>query len=262
MNKKGVLQKMRTVNTSPVSYFLSLDGSEIAVNELIGRSITINFEGFHCLSCGKDKKIYRQGHCYECFYEQPAVGDWVIKPELSTAHLGIEDRNIDFERAVQLKPHIVYLALSSEIKVGVTRKSQIPTRWIDQGANEAIPVLEVPNRYLAGIAEVALKKFVADKTNWRKMLKNEVPKVNLSLEREKLIKHLPKSVQKYVLSEEKMKLEYPILDYPKSVASLNLTKKRIFNGILKGVKGQYLIFEDDTVFNVRSNEGTVVTLNV
>ncbi len=102
-----------------------------------------------------------------------------MKPELSTAHLDIEDRDLDYEKRVQLQPHIVYLALSSEVKVGVTRKTQVPTRWIDQGAVQAIPIVEVPNRYLAGITEVALKNHFADKTNWQKMLKNECRPVSI-----------------------------------------------------------------------------------
>ena len=260
MCDKGVLIKMRTENSSPIEYFLKLGDKELSINDVIGKQVTISFDGYQCLSCGKPKKIYRQGHCYDCFYDQPAVGDWIIKPELSTAHLGIEDRDIDFEREVQLKPHIVYLALSSEVKVGVTRKSQVPTRWIDQGANEALAILELPNRYLAGIAEVSLKEYVADKTNWRKMLKNEVPNVNLKEERDKLIQYLPEEVKEYILDEEIVKIDYPIKEYPQKVGSLNLTKISSYTGVLSGVKGQYLIFEDNTVFNIRSNEGTVIKL--
>lgn len=33
-----------------------------------------------------------------------------------------------------------------------------------------IEVVEVPNRYLVGITEVAIKEHVADKTNWGNML--------------------------------------------------------------------------------------------
>src|SRR5690606_32085347 len=114
----------------------------------------------------------------------PQAADWITKPELSTAHLDQEDRDLEYEKKVQLKPHIVYLANSSNVKVGVTRKTQVPTRWIDQGAHEAIEIVEVPNRYLAGITEVALKDHVADKTNWRKMLKNDVDDENLFTWRE------------------------------------------------------------------------------
>ena len=113
-----------------------------------------------------------------------------MKPELSTAHLGKEDRDLEFEKKMQLKPHIVYLANSSDVKVGVTRKSQVPTRWIDQGAHEAIEIVEVPNRYLAGITEVALKQYVSDKTNWRKMLTNDITDADLVVEKEKLSKYI------------------------------------------------------------------------
>ena len=204
------------------------------------------------------------GHCYDCFYAIPQTADWIIRPELSTAHLGIEDRDIDYERKVQLKPHIVYLALSSDVKVGVTRKEQVPTRWIDQGANEALEIIEAPNRYLAGIAEVALKGHVADKTNWRKMLKNDVPEVDLATVKAGLIEFLPPEVREYITPDDtkSLKLNFPIEIYPEKVKSLGLAKTPSYTGELSGIKGQYLIFTDDTVFNVRSNEGTVISLEI
>jgi hypothetical protein len=52
------------------------------------------------------------------------------------------------------------------------------------------------------------------------------------------------------------------LKYPVKLKSLNLDKTPNFKGLLKGIKGQYLIFEDDTVFNVRGSEGYVVNLNI
>ena len=186
-----------------------------------------------------------------------------MHPEKSTAHLGIADRDLEFEQQVQLQPHIVYLSLSSNVKVGVTRKTQVPTRWIDQGAVKAIPILEVPNRYLAGVAEVALKQYVADKTNWRNMLKNEVTQEDLVAVRDKLSVHLPDEVQPYYLANQKeTPIEYPVLQYPTKIKSLNLSKVSEYTGLLKGVKGQYLIFEDSTVFNVRNHEGFVVNLSV
>jgi hypothetical protein len=171
---------------------------------------------------------------------------------------------LDYEKRVQLQPHIVYLALSSEIKVGVTRNTQVPTRWIDQGAVQAIPIVEVPNRYLAGITEVALKEYYADKTNWQKMLKNEVPDVDLVAERLKLESLLPSEVLPYFNpnKEDLYQLLFPVLDYPKKVTSLNLDKTPNYMGVLKGIKGQYLLFEDGTVFNVRTYEGYVVQLQV
>jgi hypothetical protein len=193
-----------------------------------------------------------------------SAGDWIMKPELSTAHLDIEDRDLDYEKRVQLQPHIVYLALSSEIKVGVTRNTQVPTRWIDQGAVQAIPIVEVPNRYLAGITEVALKNHYADKTNWQKMLKNEVPEVDLIAERLKVENLIPAEVQEYFHQQkgELYEMHFPVLQYPKKVTSLSLDKSPNFKGKLTGIKGQYLLFEDGTVFNVRTFEGYVVKISV
>jgi hypothetical protein len=193
----------------------------------------------------------------------PAVGDWIMKPELSTAHLDIEDRDLAYEKRVQLQPHIVYLALSSEVKVGVTRKTQVPTRWIDQGAVQAIPVVEVPNRYLAGITEVSLKNHFADKTNWQKMLKNEYLNTDLVAERSKVYDWLPQEVKPYFSTVEKiMPLDFPVVHYPSKVSSLNLDKTPQFSGKLSGIKGQYLLFEDGTVFNVRTYEGYVVKISL
>ena len=193
-----------------------------------------------------------------------SAGDWIMKPELSTAHLDIEDRDLAYEKKVQLQPHIVYLALSSEVKVGVTRKTQVPTRWIDQGAIQAIPIVEVPNRYLAGITEVALKSLYADKTNWQKMLKGEIPSVDLISERNGLKYIIPNEVQEYFHPESNdlYQLHYPVLEYPKKVTSLNLEKSPNFSGKLMGIKGQYLIFEDGTVFNIRTYEGYVVRISL
>jgi hypothetical protein len=264
MQYQTVLKKMITELDQVVQYYLDVENDILNVNQLLNRSIKITFEGYQCLCCGEDKKIFRQGFCYECFYKSAAVGDWIMKPELSKAHLGIEDRDLEYEKQVQLKPHIVYLALSSNVKVGVTRKTQIPTRWIDQGATKAIEIVEVPNRYLAGITEVALKEFVADKTNWQKMLKNEVLDANLFEEREKLKQHIPHEVLPYFLENNGKitEIEYPVENYLTKVKSLNLDKTPAYTGKLIGIKGQYLLFENATVFNVRNNEGYKVTLNI
>ncbi len=260
---KALLLKMQTENSEPIQYYLDMDTDIINMNQLIGREIELNFEHFQCMGCGKDKKTFRQGYCYDCFYALPQAGDWIMRPELSKAHLGIEDRNLDYEKQVQLKPHIVYLANSSNVKVGVTRKSQIPTRWIDQGAHEAIEIVEVPNRYLAGITEVALKEHVSDITNWRKMLTNTVEDVDLVSWRDKLKQFIPTEARTYFLeSNRETNLNFPVEKYPKKVKSLNLQKTPNYKGKLSGIKGQYLIFEDATVFNVRNHEGSVVTLSV
>jgi hypothetical protein len=260
---QGTLSKMQTEFGNPIQYYLVFENSFLNMNQLLGNDIEIEFQGYQCLNCGKAKKIFRQGFCYDCFMSSPAVGDWIMKPELSTAHLDIEDRDLAYEKRVQLQPHVVYLALSSEVKVGVTRKTQVPTRWIDQGAVQAIPIVEVPNRYLAGITEVALKNHFTDKTNWQKMLRNEVNHFDLIAERNKVFDLLPNEIKEYFPKEEKIiQLDFPVLQYPKKVTSLNLDKTPNFLGKLAGIKGQYLLFEDGTVFNVRSYEGYVVKMSL
>ncbi|WP_438710288.1 DUF2797 domain-containing protein [Aquimarina muelleri] len=263
MQYTGVLTKMRTELEDPIQYYLIFESDFINMNQLLNKKIQIEFVKYQCLGCGKNKKIFRQGYCYDDFYNKPQVGDWVMRPELSTAHLDIEDRDIEFEKKAQLQPHIVYLANSSNVKVGVTRKSQIPTRWIDQGAHEAIEIVEVPNRYLAGITEVALKEKVADKTNWRTMLKNEIVDENLVEFKNKLKGFIPEEVKEYFIENGKeTEIHFPVLQYPNKLKSLNLEKTPEFTGVLKGIKGQYLIFEDNTVFNVRNNEGYVVNMKI
>jgi hypothetical protein len=261
---EGVLTKMQTELGNPIQYYLVFENSFLNLNQLLDKELEISFQGYQCLHCGKKKKIFRQGYCYDCYMSSASVGDWIMKPELSTAHLDIEDRDLEYERKVQLQPHIVYLALSSEVKVGVTRGTQVPTRWIDQGAVQAIPILELPNRYLAGITEVALKNNYADKTNWQKMLKNEVPQVDLIQERLKAGNFLPNEVRDYYAENNSHLYEfhYPVLTYPKKVTSLSLDKTPLFQGKLSGIKGQYLLFQDGTVFNVRTFEGYVVKISL
>ncbi len=263
MTYEGVLTKMQTENGNPIQYYLVFESGFLNVNQVLGSDIQIDFLGYQCLNCGKKKKIFRQGNCYDCFYSNAAVGDWIMKPELSTAHLDIADRDLVYEKKVQLQPHVVYLALSSEVKVGVTRDTQIPTRWIDQGAEQALEIVEVPNRYLAGITEVALKNHFADKTNWRKMLTNDISDIDLQAEKLKLQQWLPDEIQQYFNNDSQIiSLQYPVLLYPKKVNSLSLEKQPSFGGKLIGIKGQYFIFEDGTVFNVRSSEGFVVRISV
>ncbi|UZO81167.1 DUF2797 domain-containing protein [Aquimarina sp. ERC-38] len=263
MKYEGVLTKMRTEFKDPIQYYLLFEDDFIHVNQLLNRKISIKFMRYQCLACGLDKKIFRQGLCYDDFYSKPQAGDWIMRPELSTAHLDVEDRDLDYEKKVQLQPHVVYLANSSNIKVGVTRKSQVPTRWIDQGAHEAIEFVEVPNRYLAGITEVALKEHIGDKTNWRKMLMNQIEDVDLKVFKNELKNYLPDEVHAFYKEEgEEVNINFPVLEYPEKLKSLNLEKTPTFEGLLKGIKGQYLIFDDHTVFNVRNSEGYVVTIEV
>jgi hypothetical protein len=263
MTFEGVLTKMTTEYSNPINYYLVFKDNFIHMNQLLNKTISFKFIKHQCLSCSLDKPIYRQGFCKSCFFDIPQAADWIMKPELSKAHLDQEERDLDYEKKVQLQPHIVYLANSSNVKVGVTRKTQVPTRWIDQGAHEALEIVEVPNRYLAGITEVALKDFVADKTNWRTMLKNEIKDENLTEWRDKLKPHIPEEALPYFIdSNQETHIEFPVLLYPEKPKSLNFGKTAYYKGVLKGIKGQYLIFEDNTVCNIRSNEGFVVEIIV
>ncbi|MWW26383.1 DUF2797 domain-containing protein [Algibacter lectus] len=263
MTYQGVLTKMETEFSNPIQYYLVFDSDFINMNQLLGKTISIEFVKYQCLNCGLDKPIFRQGYDKQCFYNTAQTGDWIMRPELSTAHLGQEDRDLEYEKRVQLQPHIVYLANSSNVKVGVTRKTQVPTRWIDQGAHEALEIVEVPNRYLAGVTEVALKSYVADKTNWRKMLKNDNEDENLIEWRDHLKQYIPdEAAQYFIENNTETHLDFPVDKYPLKPKSLNIKKDLKYIGKLVGIKGQYLIFEDETVFNIRSNEGIVVKISV
>ncbi|WP_406684993.1 DUF2797 domain-containing protein [Seonamhaeicola sp. MEBiC1930] len=260
---QGVLTKMKTEFTSPIQYYLVFENDFINFNQLLNKTITMEFVKYQCLHCGLDKPIFRQGFDKQCFFEVPQAADWVMRPELSKAHLGIEERNLEFEKQAQLQPHIVYLANSSNVKVGVTRKNQVPTRWIDQGAHEAIEIVEVPNRYIAGITEVALKNHVSDKTNWRKMLRNDIEDENLLEWRDRLKGLIPNEAKDYIIeNNSETNLDFPVSKYPEKPKSLNIVKSQSYTGKLVGIKGQYLLFEDQTVFNVRANEGIVVKISI
>ncbi len=253
---------MPTELANPVNYFLDAGDDFIIVNNLLNKHLKIRFVGYECLSCGQDLPVFAQGMCKKCYFESPQVGEWVMKPELSRAHLGIEDRDLAYEQEVQLQPHIVYLAKTSDIKIGVTRKSQVPYRWIDQGADEALPVLETPNRYLAGQAEVLIKQYITDKTGWQKMLKGVSTDKDIFQAKEDIKKYLTKELLEYWIDENKpVKITYPVIKYPEKVKSLNLKKTPEFEAKLSGIKGQYFIFDDSSVFNVRNHSGFVVELS-
>ena len=263
MKFEGVIRKMQTEFQSPVKYFMEFDNDFICVNDLLGKEISIEFIKYQCLSCNDEIEIFRQGFCKSCFFEQAQAGDWLIRPELSKAHLNIQDRDLDYEKKIQLQPHIVYLANTGQIKVGVTRKSQVPYRWIDQGAHQAVEVVEVPNRYLAGITEIALKEFISDKTNWRKMLISSDNDFNIVSVKDDLKMHIPsETLDYYINNKEKTEINFPVSEYPIKPATQKLVKNKLITGVLKGIKGQYLIFNDNKVFNVRSHEGFVVRIKI
>ena len=189
-----------------------------------------------------------------------AAAECIINPELCRAHLG-EGRDVEWEKRNHDTPHTVYLSNTTGVKVGVTRETQIPTRWIDQGATEAMVIAEIPNRYLAGCIEVALKPYIADKTAWQRMLKNEHIPFDLSARKAELIDHLPDELKAYISDKPSVKINFPVTKYPEKVKSVSLDKAPVFSDTLVGIKGQYLIFESGQVFNVRKHGGYRVTLS-
>lgn len=263
MQFEGQIRKMTTENHSPINYYWNFKDDFIVMNQLLGKKIKISFDHYECLGCHEDKEIYQMGYCKNCFFTLPEANPSIINPELSTAHLGIAQRDLEWEQKFELQPHIVYLANSSGVKVGVTRLTQVPTRWIDQGASEAIIIARTDNRYEAGMIEVSLKDIITDKTNWQRMLKNDVPEVDLFQKYHEIKSYVNKDFIQFLVDEpEVLKLEYPVNSYPDKVKSLNLKKTPIIEGILKGIKAQYLIFEDNSVFNVRGHEGFYVKFEI
>lgn len=263
MNITGLLTKMTAENGTPIQYFLNFESETIPVNPLLGQKIKIRFNHYQCLECGRKREVFAMGYCKNCYFTSPYAGQWIVRPELSAAHLGEADRNLAVEAELQLQPHIVYLANSGGVKVGVTRKSQVPTRWIDQGAEYAIKLAETENRYEAGLIEVALKQHLADKTNYRKMLKENAPYEDLATIKNKVSDFVPVPLRHYILGDNQIHhLEYPVQRYPSKVNSVNLKKIPELEGILTGIKGQYLMFDNNDVFNVRSHEGFVVDLEI
>ena len=263
MQLTGQLLKMTTINGKPIQYFLNLSHDLINMNQVIGKNLKIKLVGYECVNCGRDDKIYRMGFCKKCFFESPYASDTIIRPELSTAHLGIEERDLEVEQKIQLAPHIVYLAYTGDVKVGVTRETQLPTRWIDQGATFALPIAKTDNRYEAGMIEVALKEHLADKTNWKKMLEDDFEDdLDLADFREKIKGYFPENFQNFYTMEHEMeRLDYPY-EAPEKILSFTLDKVPEFEGVLRGIKGQYLSFEGGNFINVRGHEGYVVQLDV
>lgn len=264
MEITGQLKKMKSGLYEVVQYTLQLDGNDVPMNDLIGKPIQLEFTGqIQCVNCSKPtKKSFGQGFCYPCFINAAENSECIMRPELCKGHLG-EGRDLQWEKDCHVQPHYVYLALSSDVKVGVTRSIQVPTRWIDQGASSAIILAETPYRQLAGAIEVELKKYLPDKTHWQRMLKNEVMQsVDLVERKNAAISFLPEELKQYVFTDNTItQLNFPVLRYPQKVRSMNFEKNPIISGVLYGIKGQYLIFEDGSVINIRSQSGHVIKLS-
>ncbi|MDR9423880.1 MAG: DUF2797 domain-containing protein [Marinobacter sp.] len=268
----GRLRKMPADAESPVSYRLAVGDVRIPVNDLIGRRVRLDFGGvIRCINCDRaTKKSFSQGYCYPCFRKLAACDSCIMSPEKCHFHLGT-CREPEWGERNCMVEHVVYLANSSGLKVGITRGTQVPTRWIDQGAVDAIPMLRVATRYLAGLAEVACKQHVADRTNWRAMLKGDVPELNLGEERERILGLIEEDLDRLreehgenslrVVDESPQALSYPVQVWPSKVTSHNLDKTPEVEGELEGIKGQYLIL-DTGVINIRKFTGYEVRFRV
>lgn len=259
----GPLDKLRSELVSPVRYTLPLGDAELPLAPLMGTVLRLEFTGLiTCCHCGRrSKRSFGQGYCYPCFQRLAQCDGCIVKPETCHFHLGT-CREPEWAEGACMVPHIVYLANSSGLKVGITRATQIPTRWIDQGATQALPVLRVATRRVSGLAEVLFGQSVADKTNWRLMLGGTAPPLDLREQAAKLLETHRAALDDLRLqfgqgSVEALpdanltNIEYPVLDHPSKPQSLNLDKTPVIEGRLTGIKGQYLMFGNQ-VLNVRN----------
>lgn len=268
----GRLRKMPVQAGEPVSYELAVGDSRIPLNEYLGKRVHIDFDGvIRCINCDRTtKKSFNQGYCFPCFRKLAACDSCIMSPEKCHYHLGT-CREPEWGETHCMVEHVVYLANSSGLKVGITRGTQVPTRWIDQGAVDAIPMARVATRYLAGLVEVACKAHVADRTNWRAMLKGDVPELNLADERQRILElvaddlaalretHGPDSIRE--VDESGLALSYPVSVWPEKIKNHNLDKNPEVDGVLEGIKGQYLIL-DTGVINIRKFTGYEVRFQV
>jgi hypothetical protein len=270
MKYTGNIRKMRSSLDEEVQYQLPLYNvlepeHFIPMNALIGKELEMDFEHeIHCVVTGKKiKKPYGEGMSFDAFMQSPQASPSIIRPELSRIHEGVALRDFEWEMEHHMQPHVTYLSLTSGVKVGVTRLTQIPTRWIDQGATQALIIAEVPYRQLAGLIEVALKDHFADKTNWRDMLKNSAEDADLQDAKSHIYSYLPADLQQYLVDDEEvLDIHYPVIQYPQKVKSIKLDKVPSIKQKLMGIKGQYLIFENGEVLNIRSHAGYKVSLEI
>ncbi len=269
----GTLSKMVVSATQPVNYELPLSSQLLPLNPYLGQTIELQFSGeIYCVNCAsRIKKSYQDGYCFPCMQRLARADLCIVKPERCHFHLG-SCREPEWGQSYCMIPHCVYLANASGIKVGITRKSQVSTRWIDQGAIAALPFFEVTTRRISGLLEVAIAKHVADKTNWRKMLMGNNEPVNLMEYKAELISKLHDDVAniRSQFGEESIKelhnaavveFSYPVLHYPQKITSLSFDKQPQIKSKLLGIKGQYLIFEAG-VINIRKHSGYKITLVV
>jgi len=271
---QGQVSKMKVSladeNAIP-TYYMVLGDQQIEMNALIGQQVRFHFAGeIHCQACDRlTRKSYSGGFCFPCSQQLAQCDLCMMKPE--TCHFDAGTcREPQWAEDVCMQNHYVYLANSSGIKVGITRFNQIPTRWIDQGATQAIPIFKVKTRHQSGLVEVIFKSHVADKTDWRKMLKGSADPIDLAAKRDELMAECHDEIaalqQRFgedsiepLLNESIVEINYPILQHPEKVKSFNFDKTPDISGELQGIKGQYLIL-DGGVLNIRKFSGYHLTM--
>jgi hypothetical protein len=266
---QGTLSKMTTVLGDVVEYALPIGEQHLKLNPLIGQPISLTYSGaIFCDACGrKTNKSFAQGHCYPCMQKLAACDMCIMKPETCHYHLGT-CREPEWGESHCMIHHIVYLANTSGLKVGITRESQVPTRWLDQGATQALPIFRVKTRQISGLIEVALAKIMADKTNWRAMLKGNNVDLDLKLKAAEAIPDIAATLAEVSekfgddaferLDAEPVGIRYPVSEFPRKISSFNFDKNPCVEGTLIGIKGQYLIL-DAGVINIRKFTGYDVT---
>ena len=260
----GQISKLRAKLGTPIEYTLPIGEELLPLNNLIDKNICFEFNNeIRCIECyTKIKKTFMQGYCYPCFINSPKTSECILKPELCRAHEG-EARDMKWAQEHCLEDQYVYLSLTSNLKVGVTRHTQIPTRWIDQGAHKALILAKTPNRYTAGVIEKTLTQHISDRTYWRRMLLGDYPDLNLSEEKNNLVKSLNSEFKSFVtLDDKETQLIYPAKHKPEKIKSLNFDKTPIINGKLMGIKGQYLFLDTEFVLNIRKFTGYIITIRI
>lgn len=269
----GSLSKMVSELQGTVVYQLPIGDSLLPMNELIGKKITLDYQGaIHCCYCGrKTKKSFSQGFCYPCFKKLPQCDTCIMSPEKCHYHQGT-CRDASWGEQFCMTDHIVYLANSSGLKVGITRATQVPTRWIDQGAIQAMPFIRVSTRLQSGLLETLFKEFVSDRTNWRAMLKGVVEPLDLQASARELLDMNRSRIEALqdqhglqaimpLENPEVVEIQYPVETYPTRVTSLSFDKSETIEGVLQGIKGQYLIL-DTGVINIRKHTSYQVSVSV
>jgi hypothetical protein len=269
----GAVRKMNNELDSPVQYSMLLGDQEIPLNQYVGKELQLDYEGaINCVHCDrKTSKSFNQGFCYPCFKRLAQCDLCIMSPEKCHYAAGT-CREPEWGEKFCMTDHYVYLANTSGLKVGITRGSQIPTRWMDQGATQAVPIFRVDTRLHSGLVETLFKDHVADKTNWRAMLKGDAEPRDMAAERERLMAACAKELDALrdkhgiqaisILEDEpEVQISYPVQEYPTKVTSFNLDKTPSVGGTLTGIKGQYLIF-DTGVINMRKYGGYQLSLSV